>query len=193
MGYTGFTKHKIESLLPNIKSVMDLGAQNDFSGVRLDLYISEWYKSKLIAYECIDLNGENGAWEYDLAENWSFEVAFDLVVDAGTSEHVGKDGAFSWLALYNCWKNKHYLTKVGGYMYNENPRTENWPGHGFNYYTMEFYMELARLSEYEIIELGKHPAMNNTTDGWNIYCIMRKKGKLFPTYEQFIKMDIRKQ
>lgn len=194
MGYTSFTIGKIEPLLINVKSIVDLGAQNNYAQPNLPApYISQWYDNKHILYECIDLSGENRALAADLSELLFVSTeTFDLVVDAGTSEHVGKGGAFSWEAIYNCWLNKHNLLKIGGLMYNENPETGNWPGHGFNYHTIKFYYQLAELTDYKILDLGEHPAMGNTTDGWNVFSILKKKSEKFPTLEEFIKMDIRK-
>lgn len=194
MGYTSFTISKIEPLLTNVKSVIDLGAQNNYAQPDLPApYISEWYKEKQIEYSCIDLNGENNAIPFDLSEKIA-GGQFDLVVDAGTSEHIGKNGVFSWEAIYNCWLNKHNLLKMDGLMYNENPKTGNWPGHGFNYYTTKFYNQLQQSTDYDyrILDIGEHPAMGNTTDGWNVFTILKKKSEKFPSLEEFMKMDIRK-
>jgi hypothetical protein len=196
LGYTGFTKGLIQSLIDtqDIKTVIDLGAQNNYDQPNLPApYISEWYKEKGISYECIDLNGENGAIVWNLGEQINLstyvEVAgrgvVDLVVDAGTSEHVGKDNAFDWEAIYNCWLNKFNLCKEGGYIVSENPLTGNWPGHGFNYYTAKFYVQLQDASDLIALEAGTHPAMWNTTDGWNVYCVMKKTGGKFPDLETF--------
>ena len=171
MGYTGFTVSKIEPLLVGLNNtVIDLGAQNDYRGAVLPApYISEWYRRMGYDYRCIDLNGENGAYKinlgvFDLWEN-KYELLnhtpVSLIVDAGTSEHVGKDGRFDWGSIYNCWLWKHNLLMRGGIMYNENPKTGNWPGHGFNYYSIEFYRELERFSDYEIVDIGEHPAQHN--------------------------------
>ena len=194
MGYTQFTKGKVQYILDVFKpkSVIDLGAQNDFSQPHLPApYISEWYRNKNIAYLCIDLNGENNAEQIDLSKP-SFTVASgcDLLVDAGTSEHVGDNGKFSWEAIYNCWATKNKLLNIGGIMYSENPKTGNWPGHGFNYYTQDFYKELVKISGYELLDIGEHPACNNKTDGWNIFATMKKVSDKFPTLKKFYKLPI---
>jgi hypothetical protein len=111
-------------------------------------------------------------------------------VDAGTSEHVGTNGKHDIKAIYNCWKNKHNLVKVGGFIVSENPKTGNWPGHGFNYYTTDFYKLLAGFGDYSLIDLGEHPAMGNTTDGWNVYCVMQKTKEEFISLEKFKKCGI---
>lgn len=206
MGYTGFTKQVIETIIKayDPKSVMDLGSQQDYDQPNLPApYISGWYEGKGIAYQCIDLNGENYAHVEDLGRvidytsNSRDRVFSDLVVDAGTSEHVCRfeedsdKCEFSCEAIYNCWLNKHNLLKVGGIMINENPKTGNWPGHGFNYYTKEFYRQLEAASDYQIILLDEHPAMENRIDGWNVMCVMQKKGDKFPTFEEFQQLDLK--
>lgn len=182
MGYTSQTISRVTSIIAHnaIRRVIDLGAQNNYS---LSIpeggsapYMSEWYQSQDIDYAAIDLSAENNSLPIDLALPVDDELGqFDLLVDAGTSEHIGIGGKYFDTAIYNCWKTKHNLVKPGGYIISENPKTGNWPGHGFNYYTTEFYTRLATLCHYDIIELGEHPAMGNTTDGWNIHCILRKK------------------
>jgi hypothetical protein len=71
MGYTQHTKEVVEKYVKEFspKNILDLGSQNDFSQPLLPApYISEWYKSKGIFYECIDLNKENEAWAVDLSK-----------------------------------------------------------------------------------------------------------------------------
>lgn len=208
MGYTEFTKSKIQSIIDtyNPKNVIDLGSQNDHtSTVRPMPYISGWYKEKGMFYECIDTNGENDSWRLDLSKPFSNQKhwewrgqyvyrGYDLLVDAGTSEHVsGEDGKFSLEAIYNCWRMKHHpLLRNDWIMYNENPKTGNWPLHGVNYYSQEFYTELVKVADYEILDLGEHPAMNNYVDGWNIFCTLKKIGDKFPSLDEFSKLPIYK-
>jgi hypothetical protein len=195
MGYSHFTKKKIDPYLFNGIWVVDLGSQNDYATIKHPApYISEWYEEHWDArYACIDLNGENNAYQYDLAYPLPGHPRNNnhLVVDAGTSEHVGIDHKFSWDGIYNCWLNKHNLLLIGGIMYNTNPKTGNWPLHGYNYYTKQFYHDLCANADYEILELGENPAMGNDIDGWEVYCILRKTGERFPTLEQFKTFDLR--
>lgn len=197
MGYTGFTKRVIETVINtyNPKSVIDLGAQQDYGQPNLPApYIDTWYKAKGIMYMSIDLNQENGAVPYNLATDPVPDIPqVDLLVDAGTSEHIEIGASFSWEAIYNCWKIKHGLLADGGIMVSENPKTGNWPGHGFNYYTKEFYRQLESATDYHIILLDEHPAMGNSINGWNIICVMQKKSGKFPTLEEFMQLDLRQQ
>lgn len=188
MGYTSFTVELLEKVIKkyNPKSVIDAGAQNLFNQPVLPApYTSTFYEEKGIAYRCIDLNGENWADQWDLGTVLSDLPLTDLFICAGTKEHVGKDGAFSWEAIYNCFQNYHRMTKIGGIQVHENPKTGSWPLHGFSYFTESFYKELAALTDYEILELGEHPAMGNTHNGWNIYCVLRKHSERFPTLQEF--------
>lgn len=178
MGYTTKTLELVQKALETItvKFAMDLGAQNLFDQEYPDgnPYASTWYNARQIRYDCIDLNGENAAMRIDLGQQLpANHDRYDLVVDAGTSEHVGP-GKHDIRHFYNCLKAKHELCKTGGIIVSENPKTGSWPKHGFNYYTKEFYEQLAKANGYDIIDLGEHPAMGNEIDGWNVYCIVKK-------------------
>ena len=161
--------------IAKIEKVIELGAQN--------LYLYEYpeqpyadvhYKRHGIDYTCIDLSGENKALQLNLGEHLPIDGLFDLVTDFGTSEHIGSNGKHDFGSFYQCLKSKHDLLRVGGIMISENPKTGNWPFHGFNYYTTEFYEKLAEANGYEIHELGEHPAMGNERDGWNVFCMIQK-------------------
>mgnify|MGYP000173811548 CR=1 FL=1 len=188
MGVTSTDIEKLEILIKKycIRSVIELGAQNNYSIPLPAPYMSEWYRERGIEYESIDLSAENGCLVVDLSKPYTPERQYDMVTDFGTSEHVGWDGKHDIEAIYNCWKTKHDLLKVGGIMVNENPKTGNWIGHGFNYYTLDFYNRLTDLCGYAIIETCEIPAMGNTTDGWNVYCsFIRRNDRQFITLEEF--------
>ena len=177
MGYTTKTVELIAPLLARVQSVVDLGAQNDYRQASLPApYVRNTCYAGM-EYDCIDISGEAGAIPWDLSVVQSHGRKYDLVVDAGTSEHVGENGKFSWRAIYNCWVNKHNL--AGLYQVCENPMTGNWPEHGFNYYTEAFYRRLADMGYCELLDQGVHPAMGNTNDGWNVYCVFRPTGAPF--------------
>ncbi len=70
MGVTATDIKILEDLirLYQPRRVIDLGAQNNFSSGKLPApYMSEWWWAKNAQYDCIDLNGENGAHRIDLA------------------------------------------------------------------------------------------------------------------------------
>lgn len=191
MGYTHFTVDLIEEQLTvnKIKSVCDLGAQNLYNQPELPApYASEFYKAKGIEYNCIDLNGENEAIPYDLTKPLVVgkAVAFDLVVDAGTSEHCGrtKDD------LYQVLKNIHNLCRFQGIIIRENPKTGNWPGHGFHYMTKSFYKAFCKEQGYQLLKVGEHAACGNEIDGWNVFAVMRKTDdKPFMSKAKFNKLE----
>lgn len=184
---------------PNIEDVCELGSQNLYIGNEdKPPFASEWYKSKGVFYSCIDMAGDNGAHQHDLSKPFYKHAEFDLITDFGTAEHVvaGVDMKNHFFenvninsvyptrtptdeeiaeGFYNCWRNKHELLAVDGLMINVNPKTGNWPGHGYTYLTKNFYTKLAELMGYEILHLEDHPAMGNTISGWNVCCILRKK------------------
>ena len=189
MGYTNETFGRIIPILQQnqIKNVLDLGAQNDYTQPVLPApYTKDWYLAHGCNYTAIDISGENGSFPFDLGQpvDDTLMGAFDLIVDAGTSEHVGRDGKHHPEAIYNCFKNKHDMCAVVGFMVAENPKTGNWPGHGFNYFTKSFYMRLATKCGYKMLDLGEHAAMGNITDGWNVHCILQRV-----TAEPFISLE----
>ena len=201
MGYTQFTVEKIEEILKNnsIKSVLDFGAQNLYNQPDLPApYTKEWYEGMGKSYVSIDINNEHGAIPIDLSKplieqiNLDFNLTrqYDLVVDAGTVEHVGIDGKHKVEAFYNAWKTKYDLCKIGGVIYSENPKTGNWPGHGFNYHTRGFYHDLLQLLKTSGI-IEEHAACHNVTDGWNVCCTFEKKEEKFISLEDFKTLDFR--
>lgn len=190
MGYTYFTVGLIEEQLTGnkIKSVCDLGAQNLYNQPLLPApYAREWYQGKGIEYTSIDTSAENFALPLDLSKPLPKELGeFDLVVDAGTGEHVGrtKDD------LYQVLKNIHNLCRFQGIIIRENPKTGNWPGHGFHYMTKSFYKAFCKEQGYQLLKVGEHAAMGNEIDGWNVWAVMRKTDdKPFMSKAKFNKLE----
>lgn len=201
---------------PDIRSVIELGSQNLYlNSESKPPFASEWYENHGIKYHCIDMAGDNGAIKKDLSKILGLlnqpgsPVKTDLVTDFGTSEHVVRVPEYQSVpfheghinsvyptrhpeeseiatGFYNCWINKHDLLSPGGLMINVNPRTGNWPGHGYTYLTLEFYSKLATLMGYEILLLELHAAMGNIIDGWNVVCILKKVNDgPFISFEEF--------
>ncbi len=189
MGITDFSLIILNKYVKTNDKVLELGAQNlyasEFEG---SPYADLYYKRKQCKYTCLDLNEENNALNLDLATKLSLDK-YNVVTDFGTSEHVGINGKHDAKAFYNCWLNKHNACEVGGLIISENPKTSNWPEHGFNYVTENFYRQLAEYNGYEILEIGEHPAMNNIENGWNIYCVLRKTQDKFMTLTNFKKLE----
>lgn len=220
MGITAFDTNLINKALtvkPDIKSVMELGSQNLYlSGESTPPFANKLYKIYGIDdYHCIDLGGDNNALQLDLAFPIDHEETYDLVTDFGTSEHVVQMDGYSYTrfhgnyitsiypdkvrpgqeinGLYWCWLNKHDLLKIGGIMINVNPKFGNWPGHGYHYYSREFYHQLVTVAGYKIHMLGEHAAMGNTEDGWNVYSVLEKTSDAFPNLKEFKKLKIYKE
>jgi hypothetical protein len=184
-------------------------------------FAREWYESRGIQYKCIDLAGDNKAMIKDLAFPITGIGQFDLVTDFGTGEHVCKlnynagekyqfigwheghmNSAYPEIkptdaqvreGFYNFWKNKHDFCAPGGFILSVNPKTGNWGNHGYTWLDKSFYMELATMMGYYVHILSEHPAMGNTTDGWNIECLLEKMtGEEFDefiSFEQFQKCN----
>ena len=159
---------------PHIKSVLELGAQNfyhTYPSVKYGDYADKYYKAKGVEhYECIDLNGENNARVWDLSKPIAPFGLYDLVTDLGTQEHISAE--MSVEALYNCWATKYFASSR--LIVSANPKTGNWPKHGAYFFTTKFYEELAFLTRMRIVKLNEKPAMGNTTDGWEVMCLLEK-------------------
>lgn len=201
MGVTSFDEGILAGLVVsrNIKSVIELGAQNNYADHPTNPYMRLWYEARGIKYLALDLSGEDGCVKVDISKPLEESPPpADMVTDFGTSEHVSDDGnsygtgKFSLLAYYNCWLNKHNLCKIGGVIFSENPKAGNWRGHGFNYLTQDFYTQLLTLADYHQFALTEHPAMGNIESGWNIVSILIKTGEKFPTFDEFKTLPIYK-
>jgi|SRR5882762_3233760 len=214
MGYTQDEIKLIEKYIEPGMSVLDTGSQNDYTTRSIiPPFISSWYGMKGVSdYVCIDLAGDNNALRLDLAYPISIGAKFDLVTDIGFGEHVVQADEYETVSFheghinsvypkgekkiiegfYNFWLNKHNLLKVGGIMVNVNPKTKNWPQHGYTYLTQEFYTGLVKHAGYSILELGENAASGNFVDGYNIFSVLRKESDKFPSFEEFSKLDIYK-
>jgi hypothetical protein len=221
MGITAFEVKLMDRVLknyPQLKTVCELGSQNLYLEANQDKppFASDWYRARGLDYKCIDLAGDNHALQLDLSVPFKNFDQYDIITDFGTSEHVVQSNSVTLtafhdghihsvypddvshericLGFYSCWLNKHKMLRTGGLMFNVNPKTGNWPGHGYTYYTTQFYEQLAGLAGYKIVELGEHPAMGNTENGWNVYCVLQKQeDKPFPDLEAFMKLQLYRQ
>lgn len=193
MGYTQHSWDIVNYAIDNFKpkSMVDLGSQNNYAQPNLPApFVRATIEPMGIEYTSIDLSGEDGCLVLDLTKPIKIGQ-FPLVCDMGTSEHLGKGGKYDVEAFYNGWLNKHNLCEIGGIIISENPKSESWPSHGFQYMTNGFYEGLEKVSDYEILDLHSWPACGNEKDGWNIVCVMKKNGDKFPDLETFSKLDFR--
>lgn len=202
---------------PEILSVIELGSQNLYRAgddPHKPPFASTFYESLGMIYQCIDMAGDNAAIQTDLSKVMQLNdhFKFDLVTDFGTSEHVVsgvemKNHYFENVDInsvypvrvptqeeirqgyYHCWKNKHNLLRLNGFMINVNPKTKNWPEHGYTYVSINFYRQLAELMGYEVIWLNEHEAMGNP-NAVNIECVLRKVvDNEFLSFEDFQKCE----
>tara|TARA_Y100000004_G_C8773560_1_gene351794 strand:- start:50 stop:697 length:648 start_codon:yes stop_codon:yes gene_type:complete len=109
---------------------------------------------KVKSHTSMDINGKNGAVKIDLRKPIE-GLTFDVITNFGTTEHVES----SWPKdQYMAFKNIHDMCKVGGIMFHQVPKANNWQGkaaglradHCPYYYYEEFFEKLARLNKYEI-------------------------------------------
>jgi hypothetical protein len=176
MGLTTHSNNLVQRHKGNAKTMLELGSQNTYFDSEPTGIAKQYYQSQGFDHVSVDLNAEYGSIAKDLSHLHDLGT-YDLVTDFGTSEHVPD--------FYICWLNKHKACKIGGLIISENPKVNNWHGHGYHYVNMDFYSEFAKLAGYEILEIGEHAAMGNVTDGWNVYAVLRKTKARFPSREVF--------
>ena len=101
----------------------------------------------LTEYQCIDSDGRNGALVLDLNTDikaGGFSKTFDLVTNHGTTEHCFNQ--------HNAFLNIHNLCAKGGIMIHALP-FQGYLNHGFFNYQPDFFMDLARSNDYEMLGL----------------------------------------
>jgi hypothetical protein len=212
MGITAFDIKFLEKYIDKYKPdrVIEFGSQNLYiTQTNKPPFASEWYNEKGVYYECIDLGGDNNAIQKDVSYPIAVGRQYPLVTDFGFGEHVVQMEDYIPVTYnhhitsvypkgeiniedgyYNFWLNKHNLCKIGGLIISENPESKSWLGHGYTYLVEDFYKELAKVTDYEILELGRHPAMGNDKDGWNVYSVIRKHSEVFPSFDIFNSLPI---
>lgn len=198
-----------------IKSVGEYGSQNVYTEYHeKPPFANSVYLTRGVdIYDCFDLSGDNNSINANLAHPYESERKYDLVTDFGCSEHYVQSDDYDRvefhdghihsvypskpptemeisLGYYYAWKNKHDMLKVEGLMINVNPKTGNWPGHGYTYINKFFYYKLATLMGYTLLYLEETAAMGNTTDGLNICCILQKMDdREFISFDDFQNCD----
>jgi hypothetical protein len=106
-----------------------------------------FWESLGFAYDAVEYGGHRGVTSLDLNRDSvpvSLQGAFDLVVNAGTTEHViNQDNAFRVI---------HDLAKVGGVMLHELPGG-GMLTHGVVSYNPQFFWLLCRDNNYSVFDL----------------------------------------
>ncbi len=102
-------------------------------------------------YACIDADGHNGAFVFDLNMDlrgtYGFDKTFDLVTNHGTSEHVFNQ--------FQCFKNVHDLLRVGGLAMHVLP-FEGYLNHGYFNYQPSMFVDMAIANKYELLGMWYH-------------------------------------
>ncbi len=112
---------------------------------------SKYYHTSLGAkHDAFDLNGGDGAVTLDLIKpiDKKYLGKYNIVTNFGTSEHCGVRDE-----QYLVFNNIDKFCCHGGLMIHNVPHTGNWPGHANVWYTIDFFKELAKIYEYDILAL----------------------------------------
>jgi len=108
-------------------------------------------------HHSIDWNGLDGAIPLDLTLPVpipNFMKYFDIVTDFGDMEHVrGFEDWMEGTGHWNAWKNIHDMGKAGCLYVHTIPMVGSFKGHGSYHYTLEFFENLCKANDYEILIL----------------------------------------
>lgn len=152
---------------PYFNSMIELGNQIlDIGEQYVGVPAKKYFEERGFSHTSIDTNGKDGALALDLTTDLDVAPA-QTVTDWGTAEHVSD--------LYMCYKNVHAMCMPAGIMFHENPMAGNFPGHGYHFFTQDFFHALAKHAGYVLLQVGENAAYGNTLDGWNVHAVLRKK------------------
>lgn len=139
--------------------MLELGNQQIKSSGHREV-AKHYFKMMGFKHTSFDINGKDGALPIDLSKaikDKRYYDRFDIVTNSGTSEHVEP-----YEGQYECFRNIHLCTKIGGIMIHIVPEDGSSPNHCPYYYTIKFFEKLAEFNKYEIIELGRLCRGKNT-------------------------------
>jgi len=131
----------------------------------------EFWTNRGFKHVSVDVNGLHGSLIKDLTEIedfLEFKDEFDIVYNAGTTEHVEP-----YEDQYVCYQIIDMCCKPGGLMIHSVPEINNrdqrgmWRDHCHYYYSEEFFNTLAEQSDYDMLYLNVSPRI--------ITSIMQKK------------------
>jgi len=112
---------------------------------------SKYYHTALgVRHDSFDWNGKDAAIAIDFSEpiDKKYTGLYNVVTNFGNTEHCGGPDK-----QYECFNNIDTFCCKGGIMIHNVPHTGNWPGHGDVWYTVNFFKELAKIYEYDILAL----------------------------------------
>lgn len=138
-------------------NMLELGNQK----VKLDgkrIVAKKYFENIGFKHVSFDINGKNGAIPIDLSKPIRKEYfnKFDIVTNSGTSEHVEP-----YEGQYECFRNIHLCTRIGGIMIHVISQSGSFPGHCPFYYKHDFFDILAKCNNYDVIEIGELRRGNN--------------------------------
>ena len=137
----------------------------------------EMYVTRGVDHTSIDLNGQDGALKLDLEKKLPDNLVgkFDVVTNYGTVEHINNQTAVFF--------NVHELCKEDGIMFHGFPFVLNWPRHGRYYYAREFADSLAKVCNYNLVDVGLLDSEEYKYPRNLLMVTLRKTIKKFPNIE----------
>lgn len=182
MGITQLSLNRINKYIHPDDNILILGCQNMYNTEDYGQTADFFFGMQGYPVRVLDICGCQGSEIADLREDLKLDPDYSLILQHGTIEHC------ECKSLYQVFKNIHEACQVNGTMIHENPKTGNWPGHGFHYFTAEFYVQLSDAMGY-CLTVEEEPAMGNTTDGWNVCAVLIKREEFpFMTEAKFNKI-----
>ena len=115
----------------------------------------EYFENRGVFHTSFDLNGKHGALRVDLSKpirNSEWLGTFDIVTNAGTSEHVEP-----FRSQYECFMNIQNCLRQGGIAVHLVPdiveleQRGRWKNHCNYYYSHEFFALLTELNGYDLL------------------------------------------
>lgn len=150
------------------KNILELGAQHYLINNNVVGYFKNFFSYPLTS---LDLNGENGSLQINLANDLVITTKYDLITNFGTTEHVSNQ--------YQCWKNVHSFLEDDGIIISEIPEIGSWKNHCKYYVDKNFFESMNK--DFEIVEYKQiyYPGNGNLC-----FCIMKKISKEFITSKE---------
>jgi hypothetical protein len=163
--------------------ILELGNQHAGWAIRGPVKsVMTWFGADHVS---LDTNGMDGSLRHDLREPLpaSLKESFDLVTNAGTSEHVNgpaRDFGDQW----QVFKTIHDALREVGAMMHVVPDEQGHHGGCGYLYAHKFFPMLARCCSYELVEL-----YDSRSDENHVACLMLKtRSSRFPDLGEFVEM-----
>ncbi len=145
------------------------GRQKIYSGVKI---ARKYFNSIGINCISVDISGKYGSLKIDLREpiKKEFYNKFDIITNCGTTEHISPIEK-----QYQVFKNIHLCAKVDGIIIHFVPVGNR--KHSYLYYEKGFFEMIAKLNNYEIIEIEKFDRKNG--DFYRGVCLRKQEDNTF--------------